>query len=240
MERLIDAMTALSAVATPGDLPGHLADIAAQYGLSTVAYLGSGLPGWTGTEPYLAVTYSTDWVEYYRQRNFVAIDPVIRTGLRQLLPIDWGVLSTDDQPVRRFFNEAQDFGVGREGLTIPIHGRNGERALFSITAHTKEHDWRKQRLYLMRDFQLLAAFTHDAVVRLEGLSKPTPRLSPRERECLLWAAEGKTAWETSHILSISESTVRHYLETARGKLAAVSNAHAVAKAMRTGLLSSLL
>lgn len=40
-------------------------------------------------------------------------------------------------------------------------------------------------------------------------------LSPRERECLLWVAEGKTAWETAVILGMLEHTVRCYLESAR-------------------------
>ena len=36
------------------------------------------------------------------------------------------------------------------------------------------------------------------------------KLSPRELECLKWAAAGKTAWETSIILDISEGTVKFH------------------------------
>ncbi|MBY3123131.1 helix-turn-helix domain-containing protein [Rhizobium laguerreae] len=32
-------------------------------------------------------------------------------------------------------------------------------------------------------------------------------LSPREKECLLWIAQGKTSWETAVIMGISENTV---------------------------------
>jgi len=43
-------------------------------------------------------------------------------------------------------------------------------------------------------------------------------LSPRELECLEWAAQGKSAWEIGCILGISRYTVASYLESAKEKL----------------------
>ncbi len=63
-----------------------------------------------------------------------------------------------------------------------------------------------------------------------------PSLTRRERECLGWCAEGKSYWETAVILGISERTVSFHMEAVRGKLDAGSNAHAVAIAVRAGLL----
>ena len=61
-------------------------------------------------------------------------------------------------------------------------------------------------------------------------------LTRREGECLGWCAEGKSYWETAVILGISERTVSFHMEAVRGKLDAGSNAHAVAIAVRAGLL----
>ena len=61
-------------------------------------------------------------------------------------------------------------------------------------------------------------------------------LTRRESECLAWCAEGKSYWETAVILGISERTVSFHMEAVRGKLNAGSNAHAVAIAVRAGLL----
>lgn len=58
-----------------------------------------------------------------------------------------------------------------------------------------------------------------------------PKLSPRELDCLKWAAAGKTVWETSIILGISQSTVRFFFENVRHKLDAANTTHAVAKAL---------
>ena len=44
------------------------------------------------------------------------------------------------------------------------------------------------------------------------------RLSPRERECLLWAARGKTYIETSMIVGLAYGTVKTNLDQARYKL----------------------
>jgi DNA-binding CsgD family transcriptional regulator len=43
-------------------------------------------------------------------------------------------------------------------------------------------------------------------------------LSPRELECLDWAAKGKSAWEIGRILGISRHTVASYLDSAKEKL----------------------
>jgi DNA-binding CsgD family transcriptional regulator len=47
-------------------------------------------------------------------------------------------------------------------------------------------------------------------------------LTPRERQCLHWAAHGKTHFETSLILGISTSVVKNHLDNARIKLGAVN------------------
>lgn len=62
------------------------------------------------------------------------------------------------------------------------------------------------------------------------------RLSARETEVLCWAMEGKTNWEISVILSLSERTVKFHIRNAMTKLKASTRAHAVAVAIRRGLI----
>ncbi|VVB50242.1 LuxR family transcriptional regulator (fragment) (plasmid) [Beijerinckiaceae bacterium RH AL1] len=82
--------------------------------------------------------------------------------------------------------------------------------------------------------------TNYAIGRLLQLrsdqGEPAGDLTPREFDCLLWAAEGKTDWETSVILGISKSTVVKHLLSARDKLGAVNKAHAIATALRDKLI----
>jgi len=61
-------------------------------------------------------------------------------------------------------------------------------------------------------------------------------LSKREHEVLQWAAEGKTEWEIGLILGLSEHTADKFIRSARLKLHAANRTHAVAQAMRLGLI----
>lgn len=65
---------------------------------------------------------------------------------------------------------------------------------------------------------------------------PVP-LSAREREVLCWAQEGKTYWEIGCILGISQRTVKFHIQRIKSKLDVVSTAHAIAKAMRNGIIT---
>ena len=62
-------------------------------------------------------------------------------------------------------------------------------------------------------------------------------LSGREREVLMWAAEGKTASETATILKLSTSAVNLYSSRAMMKLQANTKTQAVAIAVRNSLLN---
>lgn len=56
-----------------------------------------------------------------------------------------------------------------------------------------------------------------------------PALTERERDVLALVADGKTDWEISVILGISEATARFHVDSARRKLGAVTRAQAVAR-----------
>jgi DNA-binding CsgD family transcriptional regulator len=112
--------------------------------------------------------------------------------------------------------------------------------LFSVTSDLSEREWEQEKLEYMRDFQLLAVHLHDKVLELEGEPVLRAKLTPRELECLQWISDGKTAWECSVILGLSEHTVRCYLESCRYKLNASSNTHAVSIAYQTGLFSQIV
>lgn len=237
--KLFDLLAEIEELADPAVVPAILARLLDIYGLKSVAYLGSGVTDRPGEAPYLAVTYSAEWVEHYKAQRFVAFDPAVQIGMRRMLPIDWGTFDRSDERVRLLFDEAREFGLGRHGISLPVHGQHGDRALVSITSDASDRDWRNLRLHYMRDFQLLALHMHEAILRLEGRPIQRAKLSPRERECLLWIAEGKTMWECAIILGLSEHTVRCYLESARHKLGAANNSHAVNKAGKASLLTSL-
>jgi len=59
----------------------------------------------------------------------------------------------------------------------------------------------------------------------------TVHLTERERDCLKWTADGKTAWEIGQILRIAERTAIFHINKATQKLNAVNKTQATARAI---------
>lgn len=61
-------------------------------------------------------------------------------------------------------------------------------------------------------------------------------LSTREKQCLKWAAEGKSSWAIGVILDISENTVNFHVKNAMKKLGVSRRTVAAIEAIRMGLI----
>jgi LuxR family transcriptional regulator, quorum-sensing system regulator BjaR1 len=77
---------------------------------------------------------------------------------------------------------------------------------------------------------------------IRRLLDPSPHpsmrlLTPREREVIAWASQGKSAWEIGEILHITQRTAEEHLATAGRKLGAVNRTHAVALAIRNKIIN---
>jgi LuxR family quorum sensing-dependent transcriptional regulator len=62
-------------------------------------------------------------------------------------------------------------------------------------------------------------------------------LTSREAEVLTWVARGKSAWEIGEILLITKRTVDEHVQTAMRKIGAANRTHAVALAIRDGIIN---
>jgi DNA-binding CsgD family transcriptional regulator len=62
-------------------------------------------------------------------------------------------------------------------------------------------------------------------------------ITARETEVLQWTALGKTAWEISVIISVTERTVNAHLQRAAKKLGAANKTHAITIALIFGWLT---
>jgi len=63
-----------------------------------------------------------------------------------------------------------------------------------------------------------------------------PQLSPREKECLEWAAKGLSDHDISDLLAISPSTVTSYMKSVREKFNVRTKIQAVALAVSYGII----
>lgn len=221
------------------DLSRCMGEIRDLYGLSHLVYHAIHLPRTSDPNPILLLTYDPEWVKRYTDRDYFRIDPVVTSSRSAFLPLDWADVDHISSEARLFFKEADSFGVGRQGMTIPIRAPGGERALFSITSNAAPDDWKKSRLAYMREFQLIAHFLHDQAVRLADLRLPgiKKQLSFRERETLQLAARGLAPKQIAADLSLSSTAVRFYLQSARSKLETATLNQSIAKAISLELIA---
>jgi DNA-binding CsgD family transcriptional regulator len=69
-----------------------------------------------------------------------------------------------------------------------------------------------------------------------GLEDDLPELSPRERDCLAYVADGKRDSDIADLLGISDTTVRFHVDNARRKLGAANRPQAVARLLNRGAI----
>ncbi|PCI39363.1 MAG: hypothetical protein COB46_09060 [Rhodospirillaceae bacterium] len=209
-------------------------------GFDRFAYLGLHLPDTALVKPVLLHSYDQEWQERYTDCDYATVDPVVEKGLASLVPFAWGgnkhrkVMGNSS---RKMMDEASEFGIIR-GFTVPIHGANGELAALSIALPEKADEARKRISAFRHEIHMIGLYFHAHLgekIFAEG-QKNKLLLSQRESECLLWVAQGKTAWETSEILVISDHSVREYIKSACRKLGVYSKNHAIVKAIMLGLI----
>jgi DNA-binding CsgD family transcriptional regulator len=113
-----------------------------------------------------------------------------------------------------------------------VRPKAGETAIFGVAAELPPEQWKEFEDKDLAEIRVLASYFHGHVLRINGFDADRDLIvSARELDCLRWTAAGKTAWEASVILGISERTVRFHLNAAREKLNCATTAQAVAKAV---------
>lgn len=183
------------------------------------------------------VTYSDEWKLHYQEQGFHLIDPTLHMSQRSIAPVDWSRLERSSD-FRRVFRDAHDFGIGDQGLTIPVRGPYGDVGLLSVTRECSTDEWHKLVRHTLGDLQSLAVHIHDTVMSSDMLGRVLyhPSLSTREAEILQWVAAGKSQQDIGDILSISHRTVEVHLRSSREKLCALTTAQAVGRAVGLGLI----
>ncbi|MFM8750224.1 LuxR family transcriptional regulator [Rhabdaerophilum sp.] len=153
--------------------------------------------------------YPQAWLEHFAAQNYRTVDPVAAHARSCSAPLRLNDLDLRDFPlITRFLQDARDFGV-YGGVSIPLCSPKLWGYL-NFNAPVSEERVESE----ISNAFLFAAHVVETLPRV--LPEPAQisfydRLSRREREVLFWASSGKTAWETSQILGISERTVVAHL-----------------------------
>lgn len=188
-------------------------------------------------EPSVKVfdSYPKGWMEHYLARSYILVDPTVIRGAQCTESIVW----SDDLFLGSgsLWRDAKEHGL-RIGIAQPAWASQGVYGLLSL-ARSRVDISETELRELRPRVGWLAECAHRKMQSLLNprVSDAPDPLSRRETEVLKWTADGKTAWEISQILRISESTVAFHLRNINSKLGSQTKVQAVALAASLGLLS---
>lgn len=187
--------------------------------------------------------YPKAWLDHYSTRKYHRIDPLVDHCSRKIVPVAWDGRFFVKPSAARLYEEGKEFGITR-GVTIPLHSPGVEVAMLTLIFHEQHENIGHagdDRLSMLGKGQLFACHLHEAIKKMALVQKHAGLgirpLTEREKQCLLWAAEGKTSWEISQILNITERTVVFHMANAAEKVGAVNRRQAVARAITMGLIN---
>jgi DNA-binding CsgD family transcriptional regulator len=218
-----------------------LVDCSCQEGFSQVAYGALNhnepvrLPG--HPMPAIAINFPAQWSERYFERKYHEFDPVVRRTPVISKPFTWDHLLERGQlhPNERLVMEESSEAGLKHGVSVPLYGPSGRVSVLSFASPFDDVDPCRHVGHL----NVLAWQFHVAFAEIARPRKPAKQsfeLSDRERDCLRWTAEGKSAWEIGTILNVSENTINFHVKKAMRKLDTTSRTAAVVKAIRLNLI----
>lgn len=226
-----------------------IAELAAELGFEALAYDYTAVPldhvGTVLTPPVVSLRNTPDnWEELWCSEGYYQLDPVQHLAITSIAPFVWSYRPEDETvlqplldrrhaPVSSYLQDAQL----AHGATIPIHLPRGGFATLTGLRSNQERDVAGAH-HALAEFSLIAHALQEAAypLVLKESAKKSIRLTPRELECLRWAADGLTAAQIAEHLHRSLATISLHLTSAMHKLGAKNRVQAVARAVHYRLL----
>jgi DNA-binding CsgD family transcriptional regulator len=215
----------------------RFAEVVEPFGFSMFQYCHLATPGQPLLPRMLFGRPDERWNQCYRQQRMFKRDPALNAIFSNARPFTWSDIrrnATLDVDCR-IFDEAAELGLC-EGLVIPIHGPHGSVAGLQVVGGEPNLDPALRPT--LHALGLMYGALGLPLSELDADRTPKRGLSPREKECLLWAARGKSDWDTGMILGLSERTVSMHCDRARARLGARTRIQALATALRLGWITA--
>lgn len=192
---------------------------------------------WNSWQFVMMNNFPRSWQERYRRHGFCTIDPTIRHARKNVSPLTWSHELFDTEALTDLSKEARAIGFNH-GWTRSFRDSNGKFGALTLARSqgviTAEEAREKQSM-----LQWLALAAHTVlfpVLLARHQNESLAKLTLREIDFLQLASQGKTAAEMAEAMNITERTANFHICNAMEKLGVSNKTHAVALAMRLGLL----
>ncbi len=187
------------------------------------------------------------WTERYKKQSYILVDPGIRECMQSFIPVFWDTQKHYSEKLsinaKTMIEDAHEHGL-RAGVLVPVFDSRGINGVFGLGLDADLYTSQSQKhlQQIVPYVSYLGGLIHQSMIKLfsqEELDKKEP-LTKREKDCLCWAADGKTASEIGLKLYISENTVKFHSKNIMKKLGAKNTVQALAISILNGTIKPLL
>lgn len=190
----------------------------------------------------VVLTVPTNWSTRYSVKNYFLVDPVFQEDAPYFRNDASGVVRNlaDDAKecpaVMELLQDSEKHGLGNLNIGVSARSQKGVTGCtvftFDVTDEDHDHFVERMRPRLLS----FSGIIHGSLCGGKDANSANGLLTPREVDCLRWAASGKTDGEIAEILSIARWTVVTYLQNAKIKLNCSNRTSAVATALSLGII----
>lgn len=249
MSRLADVQRFIDDVGharTPKGLEKQLSDVARDMGFDVVTLfhhvdlsrIVPSLRHMRRGELIGITTAPVSWSEYYRDHNFVAIDPRVLATRCTTAPFRSDEVGRIIRitPAQRNVMECQARGGLGHGFTVPIHfpGEPSGSCTFSVMGKRPLPAQNFAMAHLIANSAFQAGRTIIANARRGGARRERPRLTERQLQCTILVGRGLSECEIARRLGISMETVKRHLKEARQAYGVARSVQLVTQSLNDG------
>jgi len=185
------------------------------------------------------ISFPDEWLSEYSANNYFHQDVLTVETFRTCKPRHWTyeIPGVDDLVPKAIMSLNMDIGAREafsHGSPPVASGRNG--SIFCFAGTTMKNDMRTAAILEVVVPHLHLVLNTIYCAAQSRFNSLGFTLSLREKEVLNWLKQGKSSWDMSVILGISESTVNYHIYNIMQKLGAIKRPQAVAIATHLGLI----
>ena len=184
--------------------------------------------------------YPASWVGMYDEHAIAGRDPVRRACRVTNVGFPWQKITslidmTDAD--HRTLKLGRDYGIG-DGFTVPANVPGELSGSCTFVGGTGRRPTPED---YFPTAQLVGAFAFNCARKFwlvsQAKKRAPARLTDRQRECVIWVARGKSDWEISRILGVSEETVTRHVKAARDRYEVQKRTLLAVRALADGTIS---
>lgn len=181
------------------------------------------------------INFTEDWMKAYNDNKIYLIDVTVKENFKNYRTQCWSeTYKIYDNP-KELLSFAHDYNLlNGYSCGAKSFGLYKKPSMISFVWNFKE---RCKHISSLIDF--ITPYIHIALSNVLCSERSMAKrkvLTEREKEVISWLKNGKSSWEISIILKISEATVNYHITNIMKKLNSVNRVQAVAVALQYGAI----